>query len=226
MYLKVQKNLKGKDYVVGDIHGMYDLLVLKLNEVGFDFTRDRLFSVGDLVDRGPKNIETIHLIDEEWFIPVRGNHEQFIAAVANYTYEPYIHQANGGQWYYSLHPHSQSNILERVRTLPLMIETEVDGKTVGFVHGDINDWDTAAYIIKNLTEEDIDNDITAQKLIWGRSRIKSRNAIPAKGIDHVFLGHTPLEDVITLGNCHFIDTGAVFGNKLTVLNINDYLKDK
>ena len=75
-------------------------------------------------------------------------------------------------------------------------------------------------------EEDIDNDVTAQKLIWGRSRIKNRNAIPAKGIDHVFLGHTPLENIVTLGNCHFIDTAAVFGHKLTVLNISDFLKDK
>ena len=79
---------------------------------------------------------------------------------------------------------------------------------------------------KDLLEEDIDNDVTAQKLIWGRSRIKNRNAIPAKGIDHVFLGHTPLENIVTLGNCHFIDTAAVFGHKLTVLNISDFLKDK
>ncbi len=226
MYLKVQKNTKGKDYVVGDIHGMYDLLMQTLNKLEFDFNRDRLFSVGDLVDRGPKNVEVMNLVDEEWFIPVRGNHEQFIAAVANYTYEPYIHQANGGQWYYGLHPHVQQDILDKVKTLPLMIETEVDGKTIGFVHGDINDWDTSVSIIKTLLEEDIDNDVTAQKLIWGRSRIKNRNAIPAKGIDHVFLGHTPLENIVTLGNCHFIDTAAIFGNKLTVLNISDFLKDK
>lgn len=41
---------------------------------------------------------------------------------------------------------------------------------------------------------------------------------PCKGIDHVFLGHTPLS-IVTLGNCHFIDTGSI-GHKLTVLNIN------
>lgn len=46
-------NLKGKDYVVGDIHGCYSLLYTKLTQLGFDFSKDRLISVGDLCDRGP-----------------------------------------------------------------------------------------------------------------------------------------------------------------------------
>jgi serine/threonine protein phosphatase 1 len=72
---KLPANTLGKDYVVGDLHGCYDLLEQLLNEVGFDKTRDRLFSVGDLIDRGPNSLRCLQLLAEPWFYAVRGNHE-------------------------------------------------------------------------------------------------------------------------------------------------------
>ena len=35
-------NTKGKDYVVGDLHGCYTLLMQKLESIGFDKDKDRL----------------------------------------------------------------------------------------------------------------------------------------------------------------------------------------
>jgi serine/threonine protein phosphatase 1 len=55
-------NSRGKDYVVGDLHGCYDLLQRVLGEVGFDTTCDRLFSVGDLIDRGPNSLKCLELL--------------------------------------------------------------------------------------------------------------------------------------------------------------------
>ena len=46
-------NKIGKDYVVGDIHGMFKALYKNLESMNFNFKTDRLFSVGDLCDRGP-----------------------------------------------------------------------------------------------------------------------------------------------------------------------------
>ena len=46
-------NRRGRDLAVGDIHGYFALLQQALNRVGFDPVCDRLFSVGDLTDRGP-----------------------------------------------------------------------------------------------------------------------------------------------------------------------------
>ncbi len=75
---KLQKNNKGRDIVVGDIHGMYNHLQQALKLLGFDPEQgDRLISVGDLIDRGNKNLECLSLLDEEWFHMVIGNHEQF-----------------------------------------------------------------------------------------------------------------------------------------------------
>ena len=69
-------NTKGEDYIVSDIHGMYYKLLNKLDSFGFDFSKDRLFSVGDIIDRGPDSLKCVELLNEPWFFTVRGNHEQ------------------------------------------------------------------------------------------------------------------------------------------------------
>ena len=69
------RNENGRDFVVSDIHGCYDTLMVELAQIDFDQHKDRLFSVGDLVDRGPDSLKCLKLIEEPWFHPVIGNHE-------------------------------------------------------------------------------------------------------------------------------------------------------
>lgn len=73
--LKLPFNTIGNDYVIGDLHGCYDLLERLLAKVQFDPGKDRLFSVGDLVDRGPDSLRCLELLSEPWFFAVMGNHE-------------------------------------------------------------------------------------------------------------------------------------------------------
>lgn len=68
-------NDAGRDFVVGDLHGHRSLLERQLEILGFDTHCDRLFSVGDLIDRGPDSLATLALIEEPWFHAVLGNHE-------------------------------------------------------------------------------------------------------------------------------------------------------
>jgi len=72
---KLPANVQGKDYVVGDLHGCYSLLTRLLEAVQFDKRQDRLFSVGDLIDRGPDSLSCLQLLAEPWFYAVLGNHE-------------------------------------------------------------------------------------------------------------------------------------------------------
>lgn len=225
MYSKVPENTQGNDYVVGDIHGMHDELLEELNRIGFNYKHDRLFAVGDLIDRGRQNLDVLQLLTSSWFYSVRGNHEQW--AIDNFRYDnPQMqssHMTHGGMWFYALDETWQQYVVKTCQTLPLMLETEVNGTRIGFVHGDISDWDVARIVIKDLLEKDVGSDVTAVKLLWGCTRINGNISLEVKGIDHVFLGHTPLQQVVRLGNTTYVDTGAVFGNKLTVLNINKYL---
>jgi serine/threonine protein phosphatase 1 len=60
---------------VGDIHGHFQRLQQCLEAVGFDPAVDRLFSVGDLVDRGPHSEAALDWLAQPWFHAVQGNHE-------------------------------------------------------------------------------------------------------------------------------------------------------
>lgn len=77
-YKEVKGNNIGRDFIIGDLHGYYSLLMDGLKKLKFDFNKDRLFSVGDLVDRGPEPIECLNLLKEDWFYPVMGNHEYML----------------------------------------------------------------------------------------------------------------------------------------------------
>lgn len=52
-------NTAGRDFAVGDIHGHFTRLQVALDAVSFDPAVDRLFSVGDLVDRGPESEQVL-----------------------------------------------------------------------------------------------------------------------------------------------------------------------
>lgn len=71
----VPANFEGRDFVVGDIHGCYDELGKLLMHVNFDPKSDRLFSTGDLIDRGPRSLDCFSLLEKKWFYSVLGNHE-------------------------------------------------------------------------------------------------------------------------------------------------------
>lgn len=74
-------------YVIGDIHGCFDTLQALWPRLGFDHRRDRLWLVGDLVNRGPKSLEVLRWardMDEQLGDRMRvvlGNHDLHLLAM-------------------------------------------------------------------------------------------------------------------------------------------------
>ena len=71
------------NYVVGDIQGCFEPLQRLLAKVDFQRGRDTLWSVGDLINRGPQSLETLQFLKGlgSSFHGVLGNHDLHFLAV-------------------------------------------------------------------------------------------------------------------------------------------------
>ncbi|WP_313326972.1 metallophosphoesterase [Pseudomonas qingdaonensis] len=215
-------NTAGRDFAVGDIHGHFTRLQRALDAVGFDPATDRLFSVGDLVDRGPESDQVDTWLAKPWFHAVRGNHEQM--AIEAYRFDPSgrigdVHLSNGGAWLYARSSVEQACYVELLADLPLIIEVMTPQGLIGIVHADcpfptwamLESWSGGGMPGMRNVEEAVQ---------WSRSRINHENHDGVGGVRAVVVGHTPVRRPAVLGNVYHIDTGGWMDGHFTLLDLH------
>ena len=157
------RNERGRDFVVGDIHGMYSALDRFLAELSFDPGGDRLFSVGDLIDRGPESEAALQwLTGRDWFHAIRGNHDQFLldaaADPAGERGEEYgVWDYNGGGWWASVPAPARESWVRAFSALPFAAEVDCETGPVGIVHADVPEdrtWEEFLSALREGSRED------------------------------------------------------------------------
>lgn len=72
-------------YLVGDLQGCCDALDRLLSEIGFSPSRDKLYALGDLVNRGPRSLDVLQRLAGfgDAATCLIGNHDLHLLAVAH-----------------------------------------------------------------------------------------------------------------------------------------------
>jgi serine/threonine protein phosphatase 1 len=213
---RFKRNTLGRDFVIADIHGAFDLLVIAMAEIDFDPEVDRIFSTGDLIDRGDSSHRCTEFIALPYFYTTLGNHESMLLDLykngdPSESLLEYVAQFNGFGWWLGVSNEKRHEILEALRTLPFVIEVDSVCGKVGIFHADVPtgmSWDDFIAGIESGNAEIVET------CLWGRERIKNANMLGVTGIDRIFIGHTPQWQGLTrYGNVYALDTGAYFGLK-------------
>lgn len=206
-------NTAGRDLLVGDVHGCFSKLRASLDAVGFDpAAGDRLFSVGDLVDRGPESADVLWWLEQPWFAAVMGNHEDMAVrwGLPGCAMDAALYVQHGGAWNVGNTPPERLVFSDALGSLPLAIELETAAGTLGLVHADCPAPTWAAMVaaledpgLSNRRRRDVRN-----AMLWSRDRAEHFWSGGVPDVRAVVVGHTPVERVTSLGNVLFIDTAA------------------
>jgi len=201
---RYERNTAGRDCAVGDIHGHFTRLQEGLDAAGFNPACDRLFSVGDLVDRGPECRDVLDWLAKPWFHPVRGNHDDYVCRFDTCDVDNWIY--NGGSWFAGLPFDEQNEFAVQFRELPIGIEVETDAGLIGLLHADcvFDSWDALKHELGCASNQR--RKLVMNTCMWSRTRIEQSDERPVHGLRALVVGHTPLRQPVVLGNVFHIDT--------------------
>jgi len=201
-------------FAFGDIHGCFNKLCTLVDMVGINSKKDTVIFIGDYIDRGKESYEVVdYLINLKSLykniVFLKGNHESllldylqgrnvttFLENGGRQTLESYnIRNFDGDD-----DPIPPSH-MEFFSSLKLYHETE----EFIFVHAGLKD---------NIALEDqLESD-----MLWIRKPFINSDFDFGR---RVVFGHTPVKRPLVHPNKIGIDTGAVFGNKLTCVELPD-----
>lgn len=214
----IAPNPAGIDWICGDVHGHLSVLQDQLKQAGFQCGVDRLFLLGDLVDRGPDSEATLNwVLSTEGVFSVLGNHELMFLARSQHEAYRVKHRLIGGAWADDLSLSAYRRLSERcAREFPLSMTVLCGQHTVGLVHAQspFDDW------------RQLQNAVYSEKLAigctWPWSRAQGPEQIIA-GVSAVISGHIGTSEIVTRGNQVWIDSFEASG-EFTLAPVEEILR--
>jgi serine/threonine protein phosphatase 1 len=201
-----------RTFIVGDIHGCLGMLKRLMETIDWRPEKDRLIFLGDYIDRGEDSRGVVDFILElletsSLIRCVKGNHEDiFLDFLNGGEFEIFL--LNGGVTTMQSYQMEVRKDARRIipqdhmaffKGLHLWVELE----DYYLIHAGLR----PGVDLQNQSQED---------LLWIREPFLYSNYDFGK---RVIFGHTPFYEPLVMENKIGLDTGAVYGNKLTCLEI-------
>ncbi len=225
-----KKHERGPFDIIGDVHGCFDELTALLAELGYEEVDGgvwqhpagrKLIFVGDLVDRGPQTPECLQLVMQcvkaETALCVPGNHDvKFMRAMWGKNVKQ---------------THGLAESIEQIRVY------ELHYRAFGRIAADFIDSLVSHYVLDDgklvvahagmkeayqgrgsgkVREFALYGETTGETDEFGLP-VRHNWAAEYRGNAMVVYGHTPVPEAEWLNRTINIDTGCVFGGKLTAL---------
>lgn len=222
-----KKEERGPFDIIGDVHGCFDELTELLDKLGYEPGEDGIYRhacgrravfVGDLCDRGPKNVDVLRLVmgmvrgGTAFCVP--GNHDDKLRRYLNHGKVQISHGLENTIQELEC---EKEGFLEEVRTFleNLVSHYIFDGGRLVVSHAGIREeyigrvsGKIRAFCLYGDTTGETDDSGFPVRRNW---------AADYRGEATIVYGHTPWKEVQAVNRTYCVDTGCVFGGKLTCI---------
>lgn len=208
---------ENKIFAIGDIHGCYDKLTTLLARLPYDPENDTLVFMGDYIGRGRQSRQVVELLcqlskDNPRIITLMGNHELMLFEYHRYGDRNLLEVMRRNGVEATMSSYGRSNVAN-LRDLSFLPAAHLH-----FMKNLLPIWQTDTYIFvhagimpdRPLAEQDRDT------FCWVRDIFLNTDHDFGK---QVIFGHTPFATPLVTPTKIGIDTGAVYGNLLTALEL-------
>lgn len=209
--------------VIGDIHGCYYTLTELVKVIKNKYPGIKIYSVGDLVDRGKYSFEVVEFVKNEKIIFTPGNHD--------YMFLYFIEEPSsilGNAWIYNGSEMTTMSYEKKTEKIPEHMELirnsylflNLDDCFIS--HAGISTFYKSKLgknYLDNLDQLNkvVNNNITSEHgILWTRDELVNLGKLQV-------VGHTRMNDV-TLSeksNTIYIDTSVYTGNKLSAVIVEE-----
>ncbi|MEE9420113.1 MAG: metallophosphoesterase family protein [Desulfatiglandaceae bacterium] len=203
-------------FIVGDIHGCLGMLERLMEKVSWQPERDQLIFLGDYIDRGGNSKGVVdYLVELKRSSPnvqfIIGNHEvMLLDYLAGRNRDLYF--ANAGH----------TTLRSYMEARPVGEEVLIPQEHMEFYYSlkpyiEAEDY----YVVHAGFRPGVDpREQTLEDMVWIREPFIYSDYDFGK---KVIFGHTPFQRPLVMENKFGLDTGAVYGNRLTCLELPEII---
>lgn len=232
-----------RTFVMGDIHGAHKALMQCFERSGFDYAKDRLIQLGDIVDGHQEAFECVEeLLKLKELISIKGNHDVWFKDFMDSGYHPMQWRYGGGATIISY----LRNVLPDGVIIPKggSFKTSLNARDIPATHLDFfanqilyyvdpenRLFVHAGYDPRLRFEDQEESAYYFDRSLWTnaveRSRSPQSNILVERTMDFnkIFIGHTATtywDTDLPMEALHItnLDTDAGHDGKLTIMDVN------